>query len=930
MRTKQLTINKLALGNLKQRRKQYTILIIGIILAMVFSSSTLFFLYSSQETERAQHYKNYGYQDGLIRVEGDSEEIFQKAYEDGIVTDYGFAHIIGFGYTPEEGALMGTAIAWLDDNAKRLSNQLLIEGSYPEKENEIVIEKNALLRLGIDAQVGDEITLSVKIQNGSGYLDTVEKTYKLVGIAVDKRNNIRWDYQSNEILPAAFVAQGTQTEPGGKEMLSAYVIGTDDYEEKILLDDGYYVYNDSFQNIWLYLENASIEYEQVSSRFYSGWGYATITSILPGGNFYVVIAIVLIFASCMAIINSFNTNLKERKRQIGLLRAVGATKRQIIRIFGREALFISLIGAPVSVAISYGIVRVGISLLSEEAVFTKSVWVLVLCAVVNVAVTMLAALIPLIFASRITPMQAIRNIDITRRMNVKNIKTQKQFNVPSHLARRTSKLYKGGKLAVSVILAVTIAFSCIGFSILDGVVADIAGYGSSDYRLYNVGPYNSGSYVNANLTNGVSEAEKRDIEAYPYFSKVISHKVVGAIFEVDEINEYFLSVGIGELIFEEWNNFDGTAESFSDSYFDLNNENYLKYKNSLGNGKDILSAPLNSYDAYAIKEIEKSLTAGEIDYDKLNSGEEIILVAPQSAKYGFHDGQYGYSVGTYYEGEDISSDVVIGYEGELPYKVGDKIKLSVVEYANEDDYILDSEKGDYSNYSKRTDNEVTVAAIIHPEAFYKIDNMSIDGSFAFLTTHAGMNVLCESVRYCEMEIFVNDGVEIDDDIDGEITDFLQPIVDKHSGDLSSNYAWARKDQERMMQMYVTMVSIIILGFVICGSIVNNALTASIRERKKEIGTLRAVGADMKVLVGSYIRQLLSMFAYGYGIGFGVYIVALIVFYIMDKAKGSGKIPFDPWVTIIFCVILFGICSFNLWSKVRKEMKNSIVDNIREL
>ena len=928
---KKLTINTLAMGNLKQRRKQYAIMIIGIILAMVFSSSTLFFLYSSQETEMAQHYKEYGYQQGLIRVDGNAEEIFQKAYEDGVVTDYGFAHIIGFGYIDGEDEVMGTSIAWLDDNAKRLSNQLLIEGSYPERENEIVIEQNALLRLGIEAKPGDDITLNVKIQNGSGYFDTVEKTYKLVGIAVDKKSNIQWDYNDNEMLPAAFVAPGTQTEPGGKELLSAYVIGTGDYEEKIWIDDEQYYYNDSFTNIVHYLQNNSIECETVSSRFYNGWSYQTITSIVPGAGYYIVIPIVLIFASCMAIINSFNTNLKERKRQIGLLRAVGATKRQIIRIFGREAFFISLICTPISVLISYGIVRVGISLLNEEAVFAKSLWVLVLCAAVNVAVTMLAALVPLIFASQITPMQAIRNIDITRRMKTKKIKTQKQFSVPSHLAKRTAKLYNGGKIAVSVILSVTIAFSCVGFSLLNAVASEVAIFGNSDYRLYNMGSYVGGGYINEKSQSGISEAEKRDIEAYPYFSKVISHKEIGAMFEVDELNEYFLSVGTGD-IFWDWDNFDDSSESFVDSFFNLNDEDYLAYKNSFGGGKDILSAPLHSYDAYAIKEIEKSLTAGKIDYDKLNSGEEIILIAPQTAKFGLQDrGQYGTSVGTYYGDEDISSDVVIGYEGELPYSVGDKIKLSVVEYVNEEDYYSDSEKGVYSNYAKKTDNEVTIAAIIHPEAFYEIDDISIHGeTFAFLTTHAGMNAFCESARYFEMEISVEDGVEIDDDIEEEITAFLQPFVDKYSGDLASSYAWHRKDVENTIQLYIAMVSIIILGFVISGSIVNNALTASIRERKKEIGTLRAVGADIKVLVGSYIRQLLSMFAYGYGIGFGLYIILLIVFYIMDKATGSGKVPFNPWITIIFSVILFVICSLNLWAKIRKEMKNSIVENIREL
>ena len=927
---KQLTVNTLAFGNLKQRRKQYTILIIGIILAMVFSSSTLFFLYSSQETERAQHYKEYGYQDGLIHAEGNAEEIFQKAYDDGIVTDYGFAHIIGFGYTDEEEEIMGTAIAWLDENAKRLSNQLLIEGSFPEKEDEIVIEKNALLRLGIDAQIGDEITLQVKPQNGSDYLDAVEKTYKLVGIAVDKRNNILWNYQNSEMLPAAFVAQGTHTELGGKEMLTAYVIGTDDYEEKIWIDDETYYYNDSLSNIGLYLNNLSIEYQSEYSRFYRGWSYETITSILPGGVYYIVISIVLIFASCMAIVNSFNTNLKERKRQIGLLRAVGATRRQIIRIFGRESFFISLICTPISIAISYGIVRIGITLLNEEAVFTKSIWALALCAVVNVIVTMLAALIPLVFASRITPMQAIRNIEINRRMKTKKIKTQKQFNVPSHLAKRTAKLYKGGKIAVSVILSVTIIFSCLGFSVLGGLKDEIASYLDYDYKLYNMAAHHSG-YDNGLMT-GVSEVEKRDIYAYPYFSKVFSHKEIASMFEVDTIDDYFLCLDTKD-IFRDWDvySLDLTTEYFLDGYLDLNDEGYLKYKNSYGNGKDILAASLNSYDADAIKEIEKFLTAGEIDYDKLNAGEEIILVAPQSAKFGFNENDpYGNGFEIYYDDEEVPSDVVIGYEGDLPYSVGDKLKLSVVEYASDEDYMLDRENGDYSGYSKRTDSEVTVAAIVNPEIFYNIDDMYIGSNFAFLTTHAGMNVLCENAKYLEFQISVVDSVEIDDDIDEEITEFLRTYVDKYAGSLVSNYAWYREDVERTMQMYAAMISIIILGFVICGSIVNNALTASIRERKKDIGTLRAVGADMRVLVGSYIRQLLSMFTFGYGIGFGVSCIIILVYNIFSKLQNVATIPFNPWITIIFSALLFGICSFNLWSKIRKEMKNSIVDNIREL
>ena len=62
---RKLTINTLAMGNLKQRRKQYTILIIGIILAMVFSSGTMFFISctksSNEEYQRRTIGDFYGY-----------------------------------------------------------------------------------------------------------------------------------------------------------------------------------------------------------------------------------------------------------------------------------------------------------------------------------------------------------------------------------------------------------------------------------------------------------------------------------------------------------------------------------------------------------------------------------------------------------------------------------------------------------------------------------------------------------------------------------------------------------------------------------------------------------------------------------------------------------------------------------------------------
>ena len=53
--------------------------------------------------------------------------------------------------------------------------------------------------------------------------------------------------------------------------------------------------------------------------------------------------------------------------------------------------------------------------------------------------------------------------------------------------------------------------------------------------------------------------------------------------------------------------------------------------------------------------------------------------------------------------------------------------------------------------------------------------------------------------------------------------------------------------------------------------------------------------------------------------------------IYNKSQGRNiDLIFDPWLTLVFCVVLVAICTANLWIKVHKEMKNSIIENIREL
>ena len=927
-----LTINQLAVGNLKHRKKQYAIMIIGIILAMTFSGSVIFFMFSASETYRQRALSEIGYQDAIIYIENFTENDYKTAIKDGAITDYGIAHTIGYAYTQEDAQSLGASVAWLDDKAKEISNQIFLKGSYPAKDNEVAIENRVLYKLGYkDAKLGDTIRLKLKVQDsseGNNYLNTVDKKYKLVGIVSDKKEYIQTMYSEYDeydtLIPAVFVAKNTDVELGGKEKITAYVIRNDDYtcyDEDI--DD--YVHN--FQNY--FYEHRSPQDCDMDINDVTVVNRLQLTSfgsIASSTEYLVLIIVILAIASCVAIINSFNTNLKERKKQIGMLRAVGTTKKQIINIFGREAFIISLIATPVSVLISYVLVKILIGIMSDEAVMSNSIWSLAVAAVVDIGVVMLSALIPLLAATKITPMQAIRNIDNTRKVKTKNIKSKLEFNVPNHIASRNAKFYKGGKTAVSIILSATILFSSIGFSYLAYEKENVNNL-DSDYRL-SISNGVESCYNTASNLIGLNETERQDIAAMPYITNVSGEKGIASV--IDSENSKYMRV----LNYENYLELDLEKYDKKTSY-EMAKDQVLNGKQSeyfeadmkkMKIKKYMLPAEMYSYDNDLLSKIESKVYAGKINYDKLASGEEIILVAPKKATFYLKissDSSYSTCV----RGEGYTGSNSIGMKeivsAECPYKVGDTLDITIAVM----DWI-EHEDGEGETVVKDLiKKSVKIGAMISPD---DVDNMGYAFSnFRIMTNHKGMNSFYPNLKYTSLRM--DSDIEIDDEIDEQIMDDLTHYKDKYSGWLSSNYQYVQAQENSTKSMFITLFAMIVICFVICASIINNIITARIRENKRVIGTLRAVGASQSDLIKSYIYQLLSMFGIGVAVGY----IGYLLFYFVLKAFSlkmdfNFEFLFNPWYSVIMTVILFVMCTVNIWSKIRKETKNSIIENIREL
>ena len=365
--------------------------------------------------------------------------------------------------------------------------------------------------------------------------------------------------------------------------------------------------------------------------------------------------------------------------------------------------------------------------------------------------------------------------------------------------------------------------------------------------------------------------------------------------------------------------YDNYYEAFFTDYSDY----YLEIKKAVNENKETICLTLDSYDEPVLEQLNDIDIQGEINLDKIASGEEVIMLAPQKAEYSVELGKRG-SINnrTLVDGEKPEKNYQIIFDAECPYKVGDTLNLTVAVNENTDD------EGNPVDV-ELTHKQVKIGAIVSPQATRKIDYIRRGSNFGLLTSNQGMNSFMDGVKY--NSIYLLTDTELDDSKEKIIQEGLEPFKIQHDAYVMSNYEEQQRQKDNNAAIYYSLLALITICFVICASIINNTLSARIRESKKQIGTIRAFGANQTELVKSYFRQMMSMLFVGIVSGFAVYTVGFFVVVINNKLKGrSVDLIFDPWLTLVFCIVLIAVCTLNLWIKVRKEMKNSIIENIREL
>jgi putative ABC transport system permease protein len=307
---------------------------------------------------------------------------------------YGIGQIVGSDGDPLGGNGPPTQAGnWIAD--PEINPWQIADGRAPEGPGEVVIDK-ASADDG-DLQVGDATTIRTP--------DPVDVT--VVGIATFG------DAGADSAGPRTYAAFTTEfaqqvllPEPG--RISDVLVVADDGVTQQELVDRLEPALPDGSEA----LTGAALTDEQRSELEGDFLGFFKA--------FLLVFAGIALVVATFSIYNTFSILVAQRARESALLRALGASRRQVLGSTVAEALVVGVLASAIGVAAGVGLAA-GLSALTESAGFAVAGTALVvetsalaLAAVVGVVVTLVASVAPAVKASRVAPLAALRDVAVDR------------------------------------------------------------------------------------------------------------------------------------------------------------------------------------------------------------------------------------------------------------------------------------------------------------------------------------------------------------------------------------------------------------------------------------------------------------------------------------------------------------------------------------
>ena len=460
---KKLTFSSMAAARLRANKRQYMSLVLGIFLSIFLISTLVLSVYGIYQAELQKRYDKVGYLDMVVLDNPSTTEEIIRSFDE--FDRFGHAYISGI--VTDKNVYVG----YYDEVGFSLMNLKPIEGRLPEAAGEIAIEKSALDILEVDWQIGETVELDITPVDGT----QEKRSFLLVGY-LPERSAYLTISDNNGLNQVPAILTSTQ-EP-------AFTVGR-------------------LGTHWLMGLRKTATLDQAISSFWerihdSDWGaysdffglsisgeqrqYASLGGIIKADReMFVMIAIAtalgvsLVLSCCVGIAGAMEGILSKRQEEIGVLRALGATRRQIRRMFGRENLILALIVSPLSIVVSMGAVWVLSLLLPDNMKFAVNLWLIIPIVLFSIVVILISGYLPLVRASKQMPMSVIRDTAMLRRS--KGIKSKKEFSATKLIATRQVRFNPTRQIGASLLVGLMLL--CSG--LLSGSILTYSDYSLGDH-----------------------------------------------------------------------------------------------------------------------------------------------------------------------------------------------------------------------------------------------------------------------------------------------------------------------------------------------------------------------------------------------------------------------------------------------------------------
>lgn len=913
---KKLTFSSMAAARLKANKRQYMSLVLGIFMSIFLISTLVLSVYGIYQAELQKRYDKVGYLDMVVLDNPSTTEEIIRSFDE--FDRFGHAYISGI--VTDKNVYVG----YYDEIGLSLMNLKPIEGRLPEASGEIAIEKSAMDILEADWQIGETVELDITPVDGT----QEKRSFLIVGylpersayLSISDNNGLN---QFPAILTSTQEPAFTVGRLGTHWLMGLAKNATLDqaissFWEKIH-DSDWGAYNDFF--------GLSISGEQRQ--------YASLGGIIEADReMFVMIAIAtalgvsLVLSCCVGIAGAMEGILSKRQEEIGVLRALGATRRQIRRMFGRENLILALIVSPLSIVVSMGAEWVLSLLLPDNMKFAVNLWMIIPIVLFSIVVILISGYLPLVRASKQMPMSVIRDTAMLRRS--KGIKSKKEFSATKLIATRQVRFNPTRQIGASLLVGLMLL--CSG--LLSGSILTYSDYSLGDHHAFEIRASSSwyfNDHIGTALYTSLNKQSLSQIRNLPNVESIDidRHMTVTAL--LDDVPSYVL-VGmrdtqfgmLDDKQFERAMDYQGNNADFYRELRDADRKNYqqfLKDYNITGEAFRMVIVSLDLKAEY-LDDLKPYVESGKINVDAINAGEEVLIVAPEM---WIKVDESGYGMQSWYSEEAVNNDP--NGEGAVLAAWNDAF------LAGEVLPLIQLYRTEMEGPVTRVDAAPVIGAVL------SWNGNSISGVMSdtyIITTEQGL----ENMGF-PLEGLMAVQVYLDGDISLEEEETLErqlnAISRRNDGNTVFNYLENYREREAANQRQIMLfAAIAIVFFSVSVGMIVSSVTRQLNSEGRTIGMLRAVGADEKAILECYSGRIIASIFGGMGITLALYFVYCLVYFASVIKYGNlASNDIKLMVVMLATFVIFGflgliVCKFLLRFRIREIVNKSIIDNIREL